>query len=474
MLKYSSIVILVLILACGVSARDYDYDKLLKGAEKYVVEVNIQTEVSFGTQTTDVESRGIGTIVTPDGMVIFDGRPIDSDDPFSTMTGMQISAEPTKIEIIFFDGKTFEAEFIGIDRFTKLGFAKIIPKDNEKFEYVRFSDRKKFQIGDMLISLMLLPEYVDPPLSVDIGMVTANLEEPEKFTLTVGFNELELVSVLFDSTGAAVGMLGYMTNPNLASMSPNQMMDPFGQMEDFFPLLGVISADKIKKLIDDPPKKGKVTRGWLGIYLQALTPDIAEFWGIQAGGGIIVNEVVNGSPADSAGFKTGDIIVTLNNEEIMVDKEENIPIFQREISEMGANAIVNFGILRRTDGRVDTLALALNLAPAPITPSEAPDFKDDNFELKVRDMVFADYNLYNLDPAKFKGVVVKEVESGGWASVGGISPGDIIQSIGGEDIGSIEDARTIFEKLEEDKPKEVVFFVFRDNKTLFINIKTDW
>ena len=89
-------------------------------------------------------------------------------------------------------------------------------------------------------------------------------------------------------------------------------------------------------------------------------------------------------------------------------------------------------------------------------------------------MVFADYNFYNLDRREFNGVVVKEVESGGWGAVGGIHPGDIIQSIGGQRVASVDDAREAFEKVENDKPEEVIFFVWRNNKTLFINIKTDW
>jgi S1-C subfamily serine protease len=89
-------------------------------------------------------------------------------------------------------------------------------------------------------------------------------------------------------------------------------------------------------------------------------------------------------------------------------------------------------------------------------------------------MVFADYNIYNLDRQTFNGVVVKEVESGSWAEVGGMQPGDIIQSIGSQKITSVDDAKAQLEKIAEDKAKEVVFFVWRDTKTLFINIKTHW
>ena len=99
--------------------------------------------------------------------------------------------------------------------------------------------------------------------------------------------------------------------------------------------------------------------------------------------------------------------------------------------------------------------------------------KNINFEIKVRDMVFADYNIFNLD-SDLKGVVVKEVEPGGWGAVGGILPGDIIQSIDGVKTETVDDARAALESMDETKPEEVVFFVWRDSKTLFINIKTDW
>ena len=477
-MSFKSRNLLIMLLMVGMAstlfAKDYDYNKIQSRANKYLVEITIQTEVSFGTQTTEVESRGMGTIVTSDGMVVFDGRPIDSEDPFSTMTGMQINAEPVSIDIKFFDGRSYKAEYIGIDRFTKIGFARISGEENEKFDYLDFNSKRNLKIGDMLICMMLLPDYVEPPMSIDIGMVSALLTEPEEFILTVGFNELELVSPLFDSTGTAVGILGHMTNPNLANISSGQLMDPFSNLNDYVPLLGVISSDKIQKLIKDPPKPGKVSRGWMGIYLQALTTDIAEFWGIKAAGGIIVNEVVKNSPADSAGLKTGDIIVKLDGEDIKVDKEENLAIFQRDISELGAEAEVSFEILRRDSGIVETLAVSIVLVSAPITPSEADDYEDDNFELKVRDMVFADYNIYNLDSEEFNGIVVKEVESGGWASIGNLYPGDIVQSIDGEEVESVEQAELVFERLAEDKPKEVIFFVWRDNKTLFINLKTDW
>lgn len=457
----------------ALSAQNIDFNKIYGKASEYTVSVNLLIEVSFGTQTTEAKSRGIGSIVSSDGLVIFDGTPINSDDPFSIMSGMNVSAEPKSIEVVMMDGTKYPADFIGVDRFTKIGFCRIRPDREKEFSYVNFKSRDSFNTGEWLALYMLLPEYVTPQLGADIGMVSITVNEPEKFVLTVGFNELELASILYDSAGSPVGVLGNLNNPAISGVDASGMLESFSRVEDFMPLLGVVEAERLNRLIEDPPLKGKVDRGWLGIYLQALTPDIADFWGIQSRGGIIVNEVVKDSPADSAGIKTGDIITRLSGMAIEVDKEENIAIFQKKISEMGTGAIAALRILRRLDGAIDTLDMEIMLAQAPLSPAEALEYEDSDFEIKIREMVFADYNIFNLDP-DFEGVVVKEVEPGGWIAVGGILPGDIVQSIDGRKTASVDDAQNAFEKIREDKPEEVVFFIYRENKTLFINIKTDW
>lgn len=466
--------LMIVLLAFGsLSAQNFNFDKIYGDASQYTVAVNLVIEVSFGTQTTEAKNRGIGSIVSDDGLVMFDGKPVDSEDPFSIMSGMQVSTDPKSIEVVMMDGTKYQAEFIGIDRFTKIGFCRIINEEKKKFPYVKFKDRKSFKVGEWLTLYSLLPEYVNPQLGADIGLISANIFEPEHFTLTAGFNELEIASILYDSMGTPIGVLGDLENPALSGFDASRMMESFATMEDFVPLLGVIGANRLNKLIKDPPKRGKIDRGWLGIYLQALTPDIAEFWNVATKGGIIVNEVVKDSPADSAGMKTGDIIIELEGKPVEVNKEENLPMFQKKISELGAGAAVALTVLRRNDPNIDTLDLTVTLAPAPISPAEAAEYEDTNFELKIRNMVFADYNIFNLD-RDFKGVVVKEVEPGGWAAVGGVLPGDIIQSIDGVKTDTVDDAKAAFEKVGSDQPSEVVFFIYRDSKTMFVNIKTDW
>jgi serine protease Do len=455
------------------NALQFDFERIEKEAREYTVTVDARIEISFGRQSTEALSRKLGAVVDESGLIVFDGADVNSDDPFSLMSGMTVNAEPKSIEVEFMDGRKYPAEYIGIDRFTKLAFCRIKAGEKAKFRAVDFKKRDDFQIGDWLATFLQLPKFISPPVAADVGMVSAIIESPERFVFIVGFSEFEIGSILYDSTGEPIGILGSLEDAALSGFEA-ATMPSFSDAGGNIPLLGIIGAEKLHKLFKNPPVKGKVDRGWLGIYMQALTPDIADFWRLQTEGGIIINEVVKDSPADAAGLRTGDIILRLNGRTVTVKREEDLPIFQREIVESGAGSKIDFQILRRRDGTVDTLEATATLTQAPLTPSEADDYEDKNFELTVRDMVFADYNYFKLDRREFQGVVVKEVEPGGWAAVGGISPGDIIQSIGGGKINSVKDAERIFKKLSESKPKEVVFFIWRDNKTQFVNVKTEW
>jgi serine protease Do len=474
MIRIISILCFVSLLAGATTAQYFDFNKIHDKATKYTVAVNLVIEVSFGIQTTEAKSRGVGNIVGPDGLVMFDGSLINGNDPFSSATGMTVNAEPKNIEVQLLDGRKFPAEFVGVDAFTGLGFCRIEAEKGTNFEHVMFAENQRYMVGQWVATYMLLPEFVNPQVGVDVGLISAVIEHPEKFVLIVGFNEREIASVIYDSSGTPLGVLGNLENPALTGFDASQMMESFSQFEDYIPLLGIVDAGRLNRLIDNPPTRGKVDRGWLGIYLQALTPDIAEFWGIQTKSGIIINDVVKDSPADSAGLETGDIIIGLSGKPIEIDKEENIPIFQKQISDMGAGTPVELTILRRLGAVLDTLDISVFLTRAPLSPAEAPEYEDGNFEMKIRDMVFADYNVYNLDRHEFKAVVVKEVEPGGWAAVGGILPGDLIQSIDGVKTESAEAAGKALEKIAEKMPEQVIFFIWRDNKTFFINIKTDW
>ncbi len=453
-------------------AQTFDYDKLKTMVSQYTVVIDLKIEMSFGIHTNEQESKYLGTIVSDDGLVLFNGTALNSDNALSTFSGFSVKTTPTNISVTTLDGKKYDADFIGVDRFTNLGFIKLKAAPGEKFKPVKFVNKTDFKIGSWLTLYMLLPDFATPPLAADVGMVNAILTSPEFFPLTVGFNAYQFSSVLFDEKLEPIGVLGALNDPSSGSMDNSGMMDSFSQMG--MALLGVVTTDKLQKLIADPPAKGTIDRGWLGITLQALTPDMASFWGLDLTSGIIVNDVVKGSPAEKSGMHVGDIIYAVNGQPVDVDKDEKVPIFQRKIADMGPGASVEFSILRRNGDTADSLQVLANLEKAPMAANDAPEYEDSTLEFSVRGMVFADYLFYNLDSSDFHGVVVSEIKQGGLADLEGLELGDIIQSIDGTPVAGIDDVKDVMAGINERKPAEIIFFVWRDKKTMFVNVKTDW
>ncbi|HUV30827.1 MAG TPA: PDZ domain-containing protein [Acidobacteriota bacterium] len=462
----------VVLPACRVDAQSFDFDRLDKLVRSFSVIIDLKVELSFGTHTNEQEQRLLATVVREDGLLIFDGSFLSQDNVFSSMSGMQVKITPTRIEAHTFDDRTYEAEYLGTDRFTRIAFARVLDAEGAEFTPVRFAVNRQFEVGSWLALFMLLPEFVHPPLAADIGMVSSLVETPEKFALTVGFSGLEMSSVLFDERLTPVGVLGSLMDPTAAQADAGGLIESFGEFD--IPLLGVITGERLAKMIADPPQRGRVDRAWLGITLQALTPDIAEFLGIETPGGIIVNDVMSGSPAEVADLRIGDVIYEVNGEAVQVDRDERLPIFQRRIAQMEAGSAVEFSVFRPSEMATDTLKLLTWLDKAPLAPSDAPEYESESLEFKVRDLVFADFVRYNQDESSFRGVVVSEMQRGGLAMLGGLQIADVVQRIGNTPVTSVEDVREAVKLIEASRPVEVIFFIWRDNKTMFVNVKTDW
>ncbi len=455
----------------GISqAQDFDFDRLNDRVREVSVVIDIKFEVSFGIHSTEQQDRYLGTVVSEDGLVIFNGSALENESSIATLSGFTMKTTPTRIEVTTLEGTTYTAEYLGVDRYTRLGFVRITDLGDDKLKAISFVKNAEFKVGDWVALYMLLPEYIEPPLAADVGMISALVNQPEPFALTVGFNSLQLTSVLFDENLDAVGVLGGLFDPG--SGGDGGMVESFGSFA--MPLLGVISAERLEKIIADPPKVGETDRGWLGITLQALTPDMAEFWDLDVPGGIIVNEVVGDSPAEEAGLEIGDIIIAINGQPVRVDRDENLSMFQRQIAEMGAGASVEFTVLRRDGDKLDTRQILTTLGKAPLAATEAPEYEMEDLEFSIRDLVFGDYMRFNKDPESLSGVVVSEIKQGGLADIGGLRFGDVIQRIGSTGVATLEEAQQALEQVQQEKPSEVIFFVWRNNKTLFVNVKTDW
>ena len=470
-LSLIAILAAALVFVPNAAAQEFNFKSLEKKVQEFSVTIEMDLEVSFGIHTNEQSERYLGTIVSDSGLVMFDASAIASDNAFPSFSSFSVKTVPGNIKITTLDGTTYDGEYLGHDRYTSIGFI-MTDADGDTFKPVEFRQDPSFRVGEWLALYMLLPEFISPPLSADVGMISTLVTAPEEFALTVGFNSLQMTSVLFNEKLEAVGVLGSLMDPGAAGSDASGMIESFGQFG--IPLLGVVTPDRLNKLIADPPRQGEVDRGWLGITLQALTSDMAEFWDLQISGGIIVNDVVKQSPAAQAGLEVGDIIFEVNGEEVAVDKDEKLPVFQRKIAEMGPGSSVELSVVRRQEVGADTLHLLVTLGEAPIAAADADEYEIEELEFKARNMVFSDYMIINQDPEEFSGAVVSEIEMGGLADISGLRIGDIIQRVGQATVSNVEELETAMESVTERKPREVILFVWRAGKTLFVNIKTDW
>jgi S1-C subfamily serine protease len=466
---YVAVITGLLVLAPGpdvcaaTTSRQALYDKI----DRVLVTVRYKAQMTYMGESEDIEGRVMGLSVGPDGLIIFDGTTLGTGAHFATDgTGMPRVGKPTSLTVTDWAGKTYEAEFIGVDQYSSIAFCRLPDSANNAIAPAVF-DQVDLSLGDKVLVFWMLPENFQPRFQVTEATVTTVLTQPEKYYLLgelppdfimapVVSQDGKLLGVVTPVTSAAGGYDGY--------SGGGTMSIP----------VGIMPVEQLKKILAAPPMPGDFKQGWMGISLQALDPEIASFWNITVPGGIIVSDVIPRSPAEKAGLKMGDFIVALDGKPLEVKKDAALPVFQKMVSEQGAGAKLDMTVLRPSDEKVDTLSLTLVLDRAPVAAGDAPSYEDKNFDVTVRDLVFADYNSRNLDPDKIKGVMVDKLEAGGWADIGGLDPGDIVMKINDQTVVSVKEAKDVFSQLEKDKGREVVFMVWRNNKTQFVNVKTHW
>ena len=210
-------------------------------------------------------------------------------------------------------------------------------------------------------------------------------------------------------------------------------------------------------------------KAWLPIDLQVLTDELASALDVPGKTGVRITQIYPGSTAEKAGLKVGDLIIKLDDEPIPADQigdEEVLPSMVRQY-DIGAN--VKLGIIR--DGKPMDISVELEMSPK--LARDYPKYEDENFEFTARDISFSDRTEGDVDPGD-SGVLVESVTDGGWAALGNMQSGDVISEINGTALSGIVDLEAQMKKIDQEKPKRVVFKVRRGIHTQFVEIEPGW
>lgn len=218
-----------------------------------------------------------------------------------------------------------------------------------------------------------------------------------------------------------------------------------------------IPINMVKEILPDLKAKGKFTRSWIGIKIQALTPELAQGFGLKNSSGALVSEVVAGGPAQEAGLRPGDVVLEFDNKKIRESSE--LPLFA---STAGVGKRLPLRVWR--DGKELTLYVKLTEFPdEEVAMANTSPQGGEGLGLTVADITPMLQQQMRLEAGR--GVVIKDIEPGGIADRSGLQPGDIIASLNGKELNT---ARSFAEAVRgAARGSSLLIKVRRQDTTLF-------
>ena len=221
-----------------------------------------------------------------------------------------------------------------------------------------------------------------------------------------------------------------------------------------------IPIDLAKTVVTQLASVGHVVRGYLGVSIQPVTPDLAKGLGLEQSKGALVASVVEGSPAARAGVRASDVITEYNGRPVA--RSEDLP---RAVAETPVGREVPMTVIR--DGRPVTLrATVAKLDEPAARPTAASKTTRDVLGLALQRLTPAEARERGL--GERSGLLVRGVQEGSAAANAGLQPGDVITEINRAPVKSVEDVKQVMDKRAKDKP--ALFLVHRNGASIFIAV----
>jgi len=383
------------------------------------------------------QSLGSGVIVSSDGYII---------------TNSHVVEEAEVIKVTLYDKQTYVGKIVGMDKKTDVAVIKIPAKN---LQAIRWGDSDKLQVGEFVLA------FGNPyglNHTVTMGIVSALGRAGVGITDYEDFIQTDAAINPGNSGGPLVNINGELVGINTAIFSNTGGYQGIG-----FAVPSNMARAVMRQLID----KGKVTRGWLGVAIQKVTPELAREFGLKKPAGALVTEVFGGSPAEQAGLRRGDVIIELNGIEI-----RDVDALRNRIAQTEVGSTVKLKVKR--DGR--TISMDVTIAEMPedvavLSSNEVEETEGDEDTiagLSVMELTEDIARQLGLSGSE-EGIVVSEVEPYSPAEEAGVRRGDVIQEINRKRIRGMEDFRRIISTLKEGDV--MLLFINRGGRKFYIPVK---
>ncbi len=369
------------------------------------------------------QSLGSGFIIDKEGYIVTNNHVIDGAD---------------QIKVRLYNEKEYEANVVGRDPKTDLALIKI---DGIKdLQPLTLGNSKEIKVGSWVVA-------IGSPFGLE-QTVTQGIVSAKKRVIGAGpyddFIQTDASINPGNSGGPLLDLKGNVIGINTAIVAS-------GQGIGF-----AIPIDMAKSIVAQLKEKGEVTRGWLGVGIQDVTPELAEYWGLDNAEGVLVTQVFEGDPADKAGVKKNDIIVALNGQPVSTG---------RELSSIIANTPVGdktrITLMRGGEKKTLTAKVAKREEKESLVSRE--DERSDALGLQVADLTNERAQQFGLDKDE-SGVLVVDVENGSRAEKAGVRVGDIIKGINRQKVDSLDDYSGVMKKADSDEALHML--ILRRNEGL--------
>jgi serine protease Do len=373
------------------------------------------------------QSLGSGFIIDKDGFIITNNHVVEGAD---------------EIKVKLADGREFKAKVVGRDKKTDLALIKISSLFRN-LPTLSFGDSNKIRTGDWVLAIGN-PFGLEHTVTQGIISATGRVIGSGPYD---NFLQTDAPINPGNSGGPLVNLKGEVIGINTAIIAS-------GQGIGF-----AIPSNMAKSVISQLKEKGKVTRGWIGVSIQSLTPELAQAMGLKEQKGALVSDVMQGGPADAAGMKRGDVIISFAGRDIK--EASDLPII---VAETPVGKTVTVKILR------DAKEVDLKITIAEMTGERLASRKiapESGLGMQVDDIKPEWQREFNLREST--GVVVTDVSPNGPAYEAGIKAGDVIKEINRKSIKNMRDYREYVGAGRTGAP--VLFLIKRGAQTFYISIR---
>ncbi len=366
-----------------------------------------------------------------------------SDDGY-VVTNNHVVANGTSLEVTTDSGKTYQAKVIGTDPQTDLALIKV--SGGTDFHYVRLATDVP-RIGDWVLP-------VGNPFGLG-GTVTAGIVSARGRDIGAGpyedFIQIDAPVNRGNSGGPSFNVRGEVIGVNTAIFSPSG-----GSVGVAFD----IPADTVKLIIQQLKDKGHVTRGWIGVQIQPVTPTIAEAIGLKTPEGALVAQLEPNSPAAKAGIETGDVITSVNGEAVKDSRD-----LARKIAATTPGTATNVSVFR--NGQEKTIIVTLGELPRTSVEATAAEQRTTS-EAPTLGLTLAPAS--SVPSAGDRGVVITEINPTGRAAETGLQTGDVIIEVGNHAVNTPADVRKIVDEARTQSKRAVLLRIKRDDAMSFVAV----